>query len=70
MPNKSRCTCHETKKNITPLDKKMERFEDKIAEYRESDLKSSPIWVWFSKSNDQKNEARCGICNTIKWLHL
>ena len=28
------------KKNITPLDKKMERFEDKIAEYRESDLKS------------------------------
>ena len=32
----------------------MEKFEEKIAEYRESDLKSSPIWVWFSRSNDQK----------------
>ena len=41
----------------------MEKFEDKIAKNWESHLKSSPIWLWFPKSYDQKNEARCGIGN-------
>ena len=48
VPIKSR------KKQINHLDKKMEKIEEKIVKYRESDLKSSPICVWFS---------RCGICN-------
>ena len=40
----------------------METFEDRIAEYKESEVTASPVWIWFTKVDNQKNEARCDIC--------
>ena len=40
----------------------MELFEDRIAEYKENEVTASPVWIWFTKVDIQKNEARCDIC--------
>ena len=41
----------------------MEPFDQQVNEYLESGSRASPIWIWFDKLSDKKDEARCLICN-------
>ena len=47
----------------------MELFEDRIAEYKENEVTASPVWIWFTKVDIQKNEARCDICKKQGRIH-
>ena len=40
----------------------MEIFTERVIEYTESESVNSPIWIWYEKSKEKKDEAKCLIC--------
>ena len=41
----------------------MEPFDQRVNEYLENGSKASPIWIWFEKLTDKRDEAKCLLCN-------
>jgi hypothetical protein len=40
----------------------MEAFQDKVTNFQESGSTSSPIWIWFEKTESSNLESICLIC--------